>query len=168
MRCHSDVILNPAWPFVSAPVRLLCFICAVVRHDMQNAYIVVAISGAWIHEATLPGPASQGYLFGSAVAVDGDGSNLYVGAMESRGNGYPSKMGEVYIYARSGAWGWINSGTTFIRPDTTVNGVNYDNINFGSSISIQGDVMAVGAYTFDGNGATFIFQRYEGPHTIMI
>ena len=97
-------------------------------------------------------------MFGSAVAVDADGSNLYVGAMESGSNPYPSKMGEIFVYAWSGAWGWTESGS-FIRPDTDVGGVSYDNINFGSSISIQGDIMAVGAHNFDGNGAAFIFQR---------
>ena len=120
--------------------------------------VCIVVPGTWIYETAISGPASQAYLFGAAVAVDGDGSNLYVGAMESTSNALPAKMGQVHVWTRSGAWGWTDSGS-FIQPDTNVAGAAYDAMNFGCSISIQGDVMVVGAYTFEGTGGAFVFQR---------
>ena len=104
-------------------------------------------------------------MFGSAVAVDSDGTTLFVGAMDSSTNDY-AKIGGVYIYTRGSVGAaWEDSGIV-IRPEHPASAgcpaapcEDFQDAQFGSAISIQGDLMAVGAYNYEGMGAVFIYHR---------
>ena len=121
-------------------------------------------TGDWIPGATsYNGPSAQGYKFGSAVAVAGDGTNLFVGAMDSDSN-EESQIGGVYVYTRDGVGSDWEHGGLIIRPELScVTGCDDDDdelykAHFGSALSIQGDLMAVGAFDYQGMGAVFIYQ----------
>ena len=90
--------------------------------------------------------------------MDADGSHLYVGAAASDDSGY-SNLGGVHVYVPDPVpgQGWLDTGTV-IRPLTSGGSVNYDNTYFGTSISVQGNLMAIGAYGFDSIGAVYIFS----------
>ena len=96
--------------------------------------------------------------------MDADGSHLYVGAERSNDSG-DSNIGAVHVYVpgQVPGQGWSDTGTV-IRPLTSGGSVNYDNTYFGTSISVQGNLMAIGAYGFDGNdGAVYIFSGLVDP-----
>ena len=107
---------------------------------------------------TYNGASDTSYKFGSAVAVDGDGTHLFVGAMESHSTD-ETYIGGVYVYARAGVGAsWVHGGLV-IRPEHNCVGcANFHRAYFGSAISIQGDLMAVGAFDYEGTGAVFIYQ----------
>ena len=95
--------------------------------------------------------------------MDADGSHLYVGAARSDDSGV-SDIGGVHVYVPDPVGqGWSDTGTV-IRPLTRDWRVNFDNTYFGTSISVQGNLMAIGAYGFDGNdGAVYIFSGLVYP-----
>ena len=98
--------------------------------------------------------------------MDSDGTTLFVGAMDSNTIAY-SKIGGVHVYTRGSVGAvWQDSGTV-IRPQNPASAgcasgspcADFQDAQFGSAISIQGDLMAVGAYNYQGMGAVFIYHR---------
>ena len=101
-------------------------------------------------------------LFGYSVALDG--IRLAVGAYSDDGSGNgTTNAGAVYIFKRTGStWALerkIEDGTGGFNPLDAFD-------NFGYSISLDGDRLAVGAYYDDGSGngtsnagAVYIFKR---------
>lgn len=112
-------------------------------------------SNAWSLTATLnasDGAAGDG--FGTATAIDG--SIAAVGAPAGPGNA--SDTGAVYIFRKVGA-SWNQ-----VAKVTATDGANGD--GFGTSVSIKGDTLVVGAPTADAGaidaGAAYVFRNTTG------
>jgi hypothetical protein len=101
--------------------------------------------------------AAAGDNFGWATAIDGDCTA--VGALNHDEIGGDS--GAAYIYCRdeggSNNWGFVKK---LVPVDASSNDL------FGTSVSMQGDTIVVGALFADGNqvtaGASYVFQRNAG------
>ena len=99
-------------------------------------------------------PAVGDYL---GISVAASGNTVAVGAY-NKGSG----AGAVYIYTRMVSAGTVTwSGPTKLTaPDTAANDL------FGSSVSLSGDTLAVGAYNKGGTvGAAYGFSRVPGTTT---
>jgi len=108
----------------------------------------------WIPEQRIFSPAPDALgEFGGALALDGD--TLAVGAYREDGGAVDA--GRVHIFSR-GASGWQFS-QTILSPSPQVLG------EFGSSVAIDGDSIAVGADrdngTALGSGAGYLFRRSQ-------
>ncbi|HMP96253.1 MAG TPA: Ig-like domain-containing protein [Kiritimatiellia bacterium] len=106
-----------------------------------------------------PAGISTNYRFGRAVAIDG--ARIAVGAIGDREAGVP--IGAVYLFERDrdGADNWGEA--LRISPVNVSSGAN-----FGLSVALDGDLLAVGAPTARFNatgavvGAVFVFERNAG------
>jgi hypothetical protein len=104
------------------------------------AYVFRRTGSSWAQEAYLKGSGlAAGANFGYAVAISGD--TIVVGA-----HGESSSIGAVYVFKRS--------GTTWSEEQrlTAVNGEGSD--DFGISVAINGDTLAVGAIGESSSQAT--------------
>jgi hypothetical protein len=151
------------------------------------AYVFRRTGSTWSGEAYLKAPNAEGDLngdwFGISVAIDGD--TIVVGAYKedslqttitngtlSQGSdvGSSNNTGAAYVYRRNGTI-WTNEA--YLKAPNVGN-----NDQFGSSLSISGDTIAVCAYLEDSNqstitngttassddsavdsGATYVFRR---------
>ncbi|RLD09335.1 MAG: hypothetical protein DRI44_08700, partial [Chlamydiae bacterium] len=135
---------------------------AVVGAYMENA--IVSYSGAaYIFERNYGGVNAWGqvkkvaetntYYFGNAVSVDGDVA--VVGAWNT------PEGGAVFIYERNfhgtNNWGKVKK---IVASDAEPSD------RFGSSVSVNGDIIVIGAYLEDSggsqSGAAYIFKRNAG------
>ena len=125
-----------------------------------SAYVFVKPSGGWSNMTqTAKLTASDGAAddeFGSSVSVSGD--TVVVGASDD-----DSDQGSAYVFVKpSGGW----SNMTQTAKLTASDGVGDD--YFGSSVSVSGDTVVVGAYGDDDNGSSsgsayvFDFKRNKG------
>ncbi|MDA8745348.1 hypothetical protein N9N28_11995 [Rubripirellula amarantea] len=114
----------------------------------------------WTQVAHLTGdsiPSSTQSQFGYSVAISGD--TVAVGAQADRENGFRS--GAVYVFHRNqdGADNW-ELVKKLVSSDTTTGD------RFGSSVTISGDSLVVGARAADpvgkSSGAAYLFDRNEG------
>ena len=121
-----------------------------------SAYVFRRIGTAWIQEAKLT--ASDGAVgdhFGFSVSISGDVA--LIGAQFDDDNGDAS--GSAYVFRRIGT-AWIQEAKL-----TASDGAAFD--EFGSSVSISGEVAVVGAskdgntgpFNFDGSGSAYVFRR---------
>ncbi len=142
-------------------------------------YVFTRSAGVWAQQAYLKASnAGAGDLFGTSVSLSGD--TLAVGANQessaARGiNGDQSSnaasySGAVYLFTRSaGVW----SQEAYLKASNTDS-----NDYFGTSVSLSGDTLAVGAYqessaatgvngdqssnAASGSGAVYLFTRSAG------
>ena len=126
--------------------------------DSGSAYVFIRTGGTWIIEAKLTGSSlAPNDMFGWSVAIDGD--TAVVGALSDSSNGVNS--GAAYVFTRTdGIWteqARLTAGDAFPAA------------NFGRSVAISGDTIAIGA---PGNpdkgpntGATYVFARNDGAWT---
>ena len=95
-------------------------------------------------------------IFGYSVSIDGD--TMVIGALQDDDKGTSS--GSAYVFTRDTA-GDLGSGWTQVAKLTADDGTGYD--RFGSSVSIDGDTVVVGAKTDDdkgdNSGSAFVFTR---------
>lgn len=128
-------------------------------------------AGAWTQVKKISAPDRQGAdQFSTRVAIDGN--TIVVGApghdRDSANGNFKSNAGAAWIYERvNGVWGFAKKITP---PNTDSARVASD--NFGASVAISGDYIAVGANGQDwdsagGNfkslaGAVYIFERRNG------
>jgi len=122
--------------------------------DSGSAYVSRYDGSAWIEETKLlPTDGAEGDQFGRSAAVDGD--VIVVGATYDDDNGVNS--GSAYVYRYDGS-AWVEEAELMAS-----DGVEYDWL--GGSISIDSDVIVVGAYGDDDNnsksGSAYVF-RYDG------
>jgi hypothetical protein len=123
-----------------------------------SAYIYTRdIAGIWTQRAKLLASNSAiNDLFGISVAVSGD--TVVVGARYDDDNG--SNSGSAYIFTRDVA-GSLTASWTERQFLLASNGATND--YFGSSVAVDGDTVAVGAYLDDDMGAdsgsAYIFTR---------
>jgi len=108
------------------------------------------LDGGWMPTTTLDlGTAHVREDFGSAVAASA--STLVAGApTASSADG----IGAAYLFERSGA-SWLRSVT--LRPSP-----GHASMDFGGSISLSGDSVAIGAAREDISGAVYVFERGDG------
>ena len=91
--------------------------------------------------------------FGFSVAVDGD--TVVVGAHKDDDKG--AESGSVYVFTKPNT-GWADASETVKL--TASDGVADD--NFGFSVTVDGDTMAVGAPQNDDSGSAYVFTRQTG------
>jgi hypothetical protein len=91
--------------------------------------------------------------FGTAVTVSEDGNTIVVGAAADD-LGVTQDHGSAYVYTRQ-------AGTAVFQQQLLANGSNVK--NFGASVSLSGETLAVGATGDDNNaGALYIFVKTNG------
>jgi hypothetical protein len=129
--------------------------------DSGSAYVFRRDQGgadAWGQVAKLTASdGADGDSFGTSVSISGD--TVVVGAYGDDDNGYDS--GSAYVFGRdqggADAWGQV-------AKLTASDGASDD--SFGTSVSISGDTVVVGAYRDDENGSdlgsAYIFGRDQG------
>lgn len=129
--------------------------------DSGTAYVFLPVLGNWSQRKYVKASnAGTGDRFGTSVGLDGDA--LVVGAPEEDGNGI-TNSGAAYTFDRSGIL-WIEDG--YLKAD------NLDQFDrFGASVSVDGDMVAVGATGESSNGtgpdnnsavdagAVYVFRR---------
>jgi surface protein len=100
---------------------------------------------------------------GRSVSLSSDGNILAIGAVNNDGNG--SNAGHVRVYTRdtSVALGWRQLGTD-------IDGVAADdNSGMSVSLSADGNIVAIGAYLNNGNGADSghvrVYKYFQGTNT---
>lgn len=118
-------------------------------------------TGEWGHVATLLAPDGDYHsYFGESVSIDGD--TVVVGAprtyiITNKSPNIIQSAGSVYIYSRNegGAdvWGFV---AKLVASDAD----SFD--YFGSSVSIDGDTLAVGAPYDEGGGSVYVLGRNHG------
>ena len=124
--------------------------------DAGAVYIFTRSGTNWLHQAYLKASnAGVGDLFGSSIALSGDGNTLAVGAPLENGsssgiggaqNDLADDAGAVYVFTRGGT-SW--SQQTYVKASNTGPGDR-----FGVSVALTGDgnMLAVGAPFEDSSG----------------
>ncbi len=120
-----------------------------------TAYVFVRSGAAWSEQQRLTAPVPKASdLFGRSVSVSGD--SVAIGATGD--DDKASSAGAVYVFVRTGTvW-------TLEQKITASDGAADD--HFGASVSLDGDVLAVGAPDAEelvyGAGAVYVFERSGG------
>jgi hypothetical protein len=83
-------------------------------------------------------------LFGYSIALSQDGSTIAMGA---KGANYVKVYKKIY-------GSWQQYGNTITGPTNSY----FGNSDFGISVSLHNDVLAVGANTYDNTGAIFMYE----------
>ncbi len=108
-------------------------------------------SDTWVEEQKLL-PPNGGFFFGGSVAIEGD---LAVIGEEVHLND-DSTCGSAYVYRFNGST-WVEEQELLPSKDAGV-------ARFGSSVSISGDAILIGARREGFNGAAYVFRfDPEGP-----
>jgi hypothetical protein len=118
--------------------------------ESGSAYIFKRDGTNWIQQAKLL--ANDGVeidQFGFSVAIDGD--YAVVGASQDDDNGFNS--GSAYIFKRD--------ESIWVEQDKLTASDGFPNMFFGSSVSMDGDYVVLGAYWALGSrvGSAYIFRR---------
>ena len=124
-----------------------------------KASIFEFVNGAWLRTASLTpaSPQNEDY-FGGATAIDPIESLVFVSAALDN-TGFTVDHGSVSVYEKAGA-NWITSATITSAPIAA-------NAQFGSSLAVDGNRLAVGAQSetqagFAAAGAAYIFELNGG------
>jgi trimeric autotransporter adhesin len=164
---------------VSASVSASGEVFAVGAPDQDGsgaAYVFRRSGSSWIEEAVVEAPrAGEADRFGDSVSIAGD--TLAVGASEEdsaatgidgeEDDNQAGESGAVYVFQRGGS-AWVQDA--YVKASNTGAGDV-----FGASVSLSGDILAVGAYGEDSgaagaggdetddsapdSGAVYVFQR---------
>jgi hypothetical protein len=122
------------------------------------ACVFVRSGSTWSQQAKLTAAdASSGSEFGSAVAISGD--TIVVGAPSTMAGGV--NVGAAYVFIRTGST-WTQQAK--LAPTDAIG-----NDQFGVSLTIEGDTLAVGAIgtgqVFNSEGAVYVYGRSGGVWT---
>jgi FG-GAP repeat len=166
----ADAILNPGDPGVVKFGTALDLDCRpltdvlIVSGSMGGAYEFQRIGGVWVKTTKIePVGEPPGTSFGDAVVLGQD--ELFVGGRLANHGGI--QMGAVFVFERaSGSSGpWLQK-----QKLTASDGAAQD--EFGYSIALDGDTLAVGAPNVDfatpigwplpDCGAVYVFRRVNG------
>ena len=130
-----------------------------MRTDSGSAYVFVRTDGVWTEQAKLTGSGLVLFdgMFGWSVAIDGD--TAAVGALGDVFNGAGS--GAVYVFTRTDGV-WTEQAKLSATDAFTAD-------NFGRSVTLSGDTLAIGAPgkadKGADTGAAYIFARSDGSWT---
>ncbi|MCD4825051.1 MAG: PEP-CTERM sorting domain-containing protein [Phycisphaerae bacterium] len=120
-----------------------------------SAYVFKRDGITWTQQGKLTASdAAIGNLFGESVSISGD--NIVVGANHDAGT---AKIGSAYIFEKPVSGGWVDMTQTakLTASDAA------DGDLFGTSVSIDGDHVIVGAYGNDDGGSStgsaYIFEK---------
>ncbi len=115
--------------------------------DSGAAYVFEHAGTSWLYQATLvpTSPVASG-RFGSAVASAAD--TIAIGT--PRANAAAPAAGSVTVFVNSGGW---------VEEQEVAGADTASGDAFGSSISVLGNVLAVGAPESGGSGAAYVFER---------
>ena len=121
----------------------------------ESAYVFVRSGGIWTEQAKLvAGDGGFGDSFGWSVSLDGD--TVVIGAPRKEDNGPDS--GSAYVFTRTGGV-WTEQAML-----SASDGAETDTC--GSSVSLDGDLVIVGADGDDGSaGAAYAYVRSGGLWT---
>ncbi len=129
-----------------------------VRQDSQIASTAGAVysyqrrGGGWAFvEKFFSSDAQEGDGFGNCVVLEG--STCIVNAKSESPNGV-FNAGSVYVFERVGS-NWIEVQKLVSTPTVS-------NANFGTSISLDGNRMLIGARQESSVGAAYVFERVAG------
>ncbi len=117
--------------------------------DVGAAYVFTRSGGDWVQQVKLTASdREEDDSFGSAVAIH---KNTVAVAAETK----TFNTGSVYVFFRSGVKDWKQQAKLATFPPS---------FNFGSSIDIYGDLLAVGSTQFNpledsGTGGVFLYRR---------
>ena len=117
-------------------------------------YVFQRVNEQWLQEALLqPEATASGDNFGFSVALDGD--TLVIGAPALNGPDGSERDCAAFIYQRGSA-GWEQVSRLSAAPD-------FAGAEFGSSVAIDGDLIAIGAFHAaprgEDSGAVYLFNR---------
>jgi len=125
-------------------------------------YLFTRENDTWMQQTTLTALNANDYdLFGSAVALSGDGKSLAVSAIGEDGNGSDSddnnvpKSGAVYVFERENDT-WIPNH--YLKASTPG---EEDIFGYSIALSEDGSSLAVGAPYESGAGAAYLFSRED-------
>ena len=138
------------------------------QDDTRNgsAYVFTKVSGVWSQKAKLiASDGTAGDEFGSSVAVSGD--TVVVGAYLDDDNGDDSGSAYVFTKPTTGdGWADWDDPNKVDKAELTAKLTASDAATgdeFGISVTIDGDAIAVGAYLDDDNGtdsgSAYVFTR---------
>jgi hypothetical protein len=109
--------------------------------DSGSAYVFTRTGTVWsLQEKLTASDGSSGDQFGESVAINGD--TIVVGADFDDDNG--SNSGSAYVFTRTGTI-WMQQEKL-----TASDGAAGD--QFGTSVSVNGDTIVIGAFCDDDNG----------------
>jgi hypothetical protein len=125
-----------------------------LSNDLGAAYVFRLRDGKWVQEARLlAADAASGDRFGEAVAIDG--TRAIIGSPQDDDGGFAS--GSAYVFDFDGK-SWVQ------QPKLTSPKSDFGD-RFGESVSVLGDVAAVGAPGDDDEqtpgGAAFVYRRTD-------
>jgi hypothetical protein len=145
-RLGSSIAISGMVAVVGAPGEL---------RQRGAAYLWSLRDDVWGPEARLVAPdSSDGDWFGASVAISGD--RAVVGAPRADGLDR-ADMGAAYVFRRDASGSWVLE--TRLEPS-----LRQAAQAFGTSVAIDGDVIAIGAPDWDAGsmrdaGAAFVFRR---------
>ncbi|MDF2577802.1 MAG: Ig family protein [Chlamydiales bacterium] len=163
--CYTYDSINIAWSVTTLAGTLPTLAtgdCFGISLAANGDYLVVGASGdtsnkgaiyiysksaaTWTKVTPTAGTPGANNYFGCSVAIEN--TRIIVGAYNN-GTG-----GAVYIYDYNGS-SWIET-QQIIASDAAVSG------NFGYSVALSGDRIAIGAYGQNSKGAVYIFEKGIG------
>jgi len=135
----SDVAVSGTWAIVGADND----------ENGGSAYLFEDTGSAWVQRQKLTSGDAAAGSFGRNVAIDGD--IALVGDPD-----YSSDLGAVFVFERFNGPGWLHTATLLAADGTAGD-------RFGSSASISGDQVAIGAGSDDAvRGSAYVFWRVNG------
>jgi hypothetical protein len=149
----SETIQGPV--SLSGDAAVVAMYGTAVTSWQRSVSVYVRSGGVWREQAKLV-PSKNVGSFGTSVSVSGD--TIVVGAEQDHAAG--SQSGSAYVYRRSGAV-WVEQGK-LIPSD------GEDGDEFGSSVSVSGDTIVVGAngdYHSSIGGRAYVYTRNGGVWT---
>ncbi|MEM6532493.1 MAG: cadherin-like beta sandwich domain-containing protein [Myxococcota bacterium] len=138
---------------------------AIPFYESGAVYVFIRNEGVWSQQAYLKSSnTDQADSFGTSVSLWGD--TLAVGADredsdatgvngdQGNGTGATDNSGAVYVFVRNDS---VWSQQAYLKASNTGDGDN-----FGESVSLWGETLAVGAGDAGNSGAVYVFSRSNG------
>lgn len=118
-----------------------------------SAYVYTRSGSSWTEQAKLvPADGASGDRFGSSVSIDGNTAVIGAQGDDDSANG----AGSAYVFVRAGST-WTEQAKLLAS-----DGEIFD--SFGSSVSIDGDIAAIGAYSHgdkgQNSGSVYMYARF--------
>lgn len=136
------------------------------------AYVFVRTGTTWNQQAYLKASnTNEDDLFGDAIAISGDTIVIGAWAEDSSSAGVNGDQGDNSAWNAGAAYVFVREGTTwtqqaYLKASNPGGGVPYtsEGDHFGTSVSVCGDTIAIGARNEDSNrtedsGAAYVFER---------